>query len=1132
MIQSNELFAHGGEMGARMRAVDWSKTSLGPVESWPLSLKTCVRIVLTSRQPMFVWWGDDLINLYNDAYIAILGGKHPEALGQPASFVWKEIWGQTGPRAQCAMRGNEGTYDEALLLIMERYGYQEETYYTFSYSPVPNDHGGTGGLLCANTDDTQRILGARQVTTLRELAARTVDARRKEDACARSAEVIATNARDLPFALVYLCDPKRHRVTLAGAAGIQPGAPAAPAEVALDGDAPWPFGEVLRTQALGVVTDLERTHPGLPTGAWNRPPAEAAVIPVAAPGAKGAAGVLIVGLSPYRKLDDGYRGFLELVSGQIAASVASAQAYEDEKQRVDALAALDRAKTAFFSNVSHEFRTPLTLMLGPTEEALASHEGLRGAELEMVHRNELRLLKLVNALLDFSRIEAGRVQASYEPTDLATLTTDLASAFRSAITRGGLAFDVDCPPLAGPVWVDRTMWEKIVLNLVSNAFKFTFEGTIAVGLRAAGDQVELSVRDTGVGIAEHELTRVFDRFHRIEGTRARTHEGSGIGLALVRDLVKLHGGDIKLSSAAGRGTTFTVSIPTGVRHLRAEQVRAAGTTPVDATRKETFVTEALRWLPDRSSVHPPPGAERRRAAPSTARILVVDDNADMRDYVTRLLRRHWTVVSAANGAEALEVARRDPPDLVLADVMMPVMDGFQLVHELRANPDTKAVPIIALSARAGEEATAEGLLMGADDYLVKPFSASALLVRVESQLASARVRGEARAALEQAKGEAEAASRAKDEFLAMLGHELRNPLAPILTALDLMRAPDAESEELARVVIQRQVGHLVRLVDDLLDVSRIARGQVELKREVVELAAVVTKAIEMASPLLEQFEHELTVNVARAGLAIDGDVIRLAQIVSNLLTNAAKYTPRGGAITIEAAREGACVVLSVVDTGVGIAEEMLPRVFDMFVQERQTIDRSQGGLGLGLAIVRNLVSAHGGTVAVRSEGRGRGSVFTVSLPAAPPSAPSDPDARPSQAPAVTPGALRILVVDDNEDAAAMLAIYLRKLGHVIRVVHDGPSALRAAVELVPDVALVDIGLPVMDGYELARRLRQEPGLERLRLVAVTGYGQDKDRERSREAGFDLHLVKPVDRARFKAALDDLAPGAVTPRGPG
>ncbi|HXI59227.1 MAG TPA: histidine kinase dimerization/phospho-acceptor domain-containing protein, partial [Polyangia bacterium] len=414
-----------------MRAFDWTSTPLGPVEQWPQSLRTCVRIILTSRQPMFVWWGESLINLYNDAYKSIVGGKHPTALGQPASVVWHEIWDQIRPRAEQAMRGNEGTYDEALLLIMERHGYQEETYYTFSYSPVPNERGGTGGIICANTDDTQRMIGERRLTLLRELAARTVDARRPAEACAQAAVALELERHDLPFALIYLTEPGGDAVTLAGAAGISTAHAAAPPRIALRGPSPWPIAEVLKDGRERVV-DLDLDD--LPTGAWPRPPSHAGVWPLTTSGPAGRGGALVAALNPFRPFDDGYRSFMSLLAGQLSASIANAQAYDEERKRAEALAEIDRAKTAFFSNVSHEFRTPLTLMLAPQEDALASPEGaLAGESLKAVHRNTLRLLKLVNNLLDFSRIEAGRAQASYRPTDLASLTTDLASAFRSAI---------------------------------------------------------------------------------------------------------------------------------------------------------------------------------------------------------------------------------------------------------------------------------------------------------------------------------------------------------------------------------------------------------------------------------------------------------------------------------------------------------------------------------------------------------------------------------------------------------------------------------------------------------------------------------------------------------------------------
>ncbi|HEY0554868.1 MAG TPA: GAF domain-containing sensor histidine kinase, partial [Thermoanaerobaculia bacterium] len=633
----------GGEMGARMREMDWSRTSLGPPELWPRSLKTAVRIMLTSRQPMFVWWGEALVNLYNDAYKAIVGGRHPEALGMPAAQLWREIWDQVGPRAESVILKNEGTYDESLLLIMERNGYPEETYYTFSYSPVPDDEGGTGGILCANTDDTQRIIGERQLALLRELASRTADARTFDQACTLSAKCLETNPYDLPFAMIYLVDPGRRRLFLAGTCGIEPGGRATPETVDLDAGSPWPFAEVVRSHKACEISDLS-AFGELPAGAWQRPPQQAVIVPVAPSGQTGKAGVLVVGLNPFRLLDDGYRGFLGLVAAQIAASIANAQAYEEERKRAEALAELDRAKTTFFSNVSHELRTPLTLMLGPLDDLLGRATGESRELLALINRNGQRLLKLVNTLLDFSRIEAGRVQASFEPVDLAAYTAELASVFREAVEKAGLRLVIDSPPLPEPVYVDRDLWEKVVLNLISNAFKYTLDGEIHVSLRAVDGSAVVAVRDTGTGIPESELPNLFNRFHRVQETRGRSHEGTGIGLALVLELVKLHGGRVGVESVYGEGSTFTVAIPFGTSHLPADRVsapRPAGSTDSGAPSVSPFVEEPLRWLPgaDQEDEAFPIPVAAHAADPDLprARILLADDNAVMRGYLRRLL---------------------------------------------------------------------------------------------------------------------------------------------------------------------------------------------------------------------------------------------------------------------------------------------------------------------------------------------------------------------------------------------------------------------------------------------------------------------------------------------------------------
>jgi PAS domain S-box-containing protein len=755
----------GGEMGARIRAFDWAKTPLGAPEHWQQSLKTAVRIMLTSRQPMWVWWGEELINLYNDAYRPILGGKHPDMLGQPAGVVWREIWDQVGPRAESVMFQNEATYDESLLLIMERNGYPEETYYTFSYSPIPDDQGGTGGILCANTDDTQRVIGERQLALLRELAAKTADARTFDEACTLSAQGLETNPYDLPFALIYLVDADLQQGYLAGSSQIDRSY--LPETIALTQDSVWCFHQVLQSQQPVIVSDLPQHLQHLPTGIWQQVPHQAVVMPIVA---SGKTGIFIGGLNPFRLFDDHYQCFLNLVSSQIAASIANAQAYEEERKRAEALAELDRAKTVFFSNVSHEFRTPLTLMLGPTADALSDPNNplppLQRERIEIVQRNGQRLLKLVNTLLDFSRIEAGRIQASYEPTDLAALTADLASIFRSAIERANLQLIVDCPPLPEPIYVDREMWEKIVLNLLSNAFKFTLAGEISVGLQWQDTHIQLTVQDTGTGIPATELPHLFERFHRVKGAQGRSFEGSGIGLSLVQELVKLHQGTIEVASVEGEGTCFTILIPTGTAHLPQDRIRAVRTLTSTASSINAYVEEALSWLPESDSrlsildfeltsakpnIEPTPPDEQTQ--PLKSSILLVDDNADMRSYVQRLLAQQYQVDAVSDGLAALAAVHHQIPDLILTDIMMPHLDGFGLLQALRADPQTREIPIILLSARAGEEARVEGLAAGADDYLTKPFSARELMVRVEASLKLAQLRREAGVALRESEAQ-------------------------------------------------------------------------------------------------------------------------------------------------------------------------------------------------------------------------------------------------------------------------------------------------------------------------------------------------------------------------------------------
>ena len=1249
------LLAGGGEMGERTRSFDWAGSAIGPVERWPHSLKTAVSICLGSRHPMVVWWDCHTnIQFYNDAYISFLGhAKHPMYLGRSARECWSEIWPIIEPMLAGVYETGEATWSEDLQLVLNRHLPREEGYFTFSYSAIRADDGSVGGIFCACNETTTRVIGERRLRTLRDLNRVEAEAKTVKAACEVASQILAENPGDIPFALVYLLNEEGTTAELMAATALEFDSTFAPGSIRLgstQSGTTWPLEKVLESGTSQLISDLPARFGCLPGGLWPEPSEAALMVPIAAPGQTRPAGFLVAGISPRRIVDADYRSFLELVAAHIGTSIVNARAYDQERKRAEALAEIDRAKTAFFSNVSHEFRTPLTLMLGPVEEAAANPEVPRPvrSQLELAHRNSLRLLKLVNSLLDFSRIEAGRVQASFEPTDLGALTSDLASAFRSAMEHAGLSLTVECDELGEPVYIDREMWEKIALNLLSNAFKFTLHGAVTVRLHRAGSDAVLEIQDTGVGVPEHELPRLFERFHRVEGTVGRTQEGSGIGLALVQELVRLHGGRIDAQSELGHGSTFRVQIPLGKAHLPAARIQAARSLSTTSIGPHAFVQEALRWIPEKADEsssrlpdiieRPSSRIEHRFARSAGARIILADDNADMRAYVRDLLCPAYSVEAVADGEEALIAARRERPNLILCDIMMPRIDGLTLLKNLRADDALRDVPVILLSARAGEEARLEGLDTGADDFLVKPFSARELVARVGALLELTRMRFENEQLLREreqqlrlateaaevglwdvdmisdalfwpprvkamfgispevkvsmadfysglhpddrehtseafeaaldpvrralydvdyrtvgkedglirwvaAKGrgifdasgrcvrvigtaiditsrklveerlrrreaDLEAADRQKDEFLAMLAHELRNPLASISNASELLSrlVRSGPRTELPLTLLKRQTKQLTRLVDDLLDISRIARGRIALEEEPVEIGTIIAQAVETVQPLIREKNHRFVLAAAQSPMYVCGDSARLVQAILNVLHNAVKYTERHGEIHLRVLDSESEIVIEIRDNGAGISPELLPHVFDLFVQSERTLDRSQGGLGIGLSVVKRLIEMHQGAVSAESEGVGHGSIFKILLPRIPP----PPQNTTGKIASVRAPARRILLVDDNPDAADSLAMLLRLDGHEVHTAYGAIEALKAADRLKPEMIFLDIGLPEMDGYEVARRLRMNNGHDPLRLVALTGYGQDEDRARSHAAGFDDHLVKPVN----------------------
>jgi signal transduction histidine kinase/DNA-binding response OmpR family regulator len=1334
----------GGNMGALMRAYDWGATPLGPPARWPQSLCTAVSIMLESHFAMVVAWGPEFIFLYNDRYRPVLGTtKHPQALGKPAREIFPEVWDYIGPLFRKALAGEAVALDDQLIPL-DRHGYLEECFFTLSYSPI-RENGGIGGMLAVVAETTERVQNERQLALLRELAARPADARTLESACELCAECLEAHSQDFPFGMIYRVDADQHRATLAATARVPRGHSLVQEMVDLRAvGALWPFTEALHSGAPVLVSLDDRRDVDLPT-AVGHAPKQAVVVGVRAQGPAGPAAILVLGLHPLRRFDDHFRRFVELVTAQVSAALANAHSFAEQRQRAEALAELDRAKTAFFSNVSHEFRTPLTLMLGPMDELLQESATTPDARVQellpVMRRGGQRLQKLVNTLLDFSRIEAGRAQAVYEPIDLAAFTQELASMFRAAVERAGMQLVIDCPPLSQLVYVDSEMWEKVVLNLLSNAFKFTFEGEIRVSLTGEGGRAVLTVADTGIGIAESELPKIFDRFYRVEGARGRTHEGTGIGLALVHELVKLHGGSVSVESRQGRGSRFVVAIPFGAAHLPSERIGAERMLASTALRAEAVVEEALQWLPgaeqtekaplvDVQPVPPvllPPGA----ASQSRGNILVVDDNADMRAYLRHLLEAAgFDVVLAADGRQAMEEIRAQPPDLVLTDIMMPNMDGGALLKALRSQETTRHIPVIVLSARAGEEARIAGFAQGADDYLVKPFSARELTARIETVLALVRERQRADATLREeahlletlnrvgqavaaeldltrvvqavtdaateltgasfgsffynvtdergdsywlyalsgapreafenfpmprntplfaptfagegivrsddvladprygqmephrgmpkghlpvrsylavpvksrsgevigglffghrdtgrfserherlvagiaqqaaiaidnarlyekarmmetrqaalfeaervARAAAEQAARMKDEFLATVSHELRTPLNAIVGWINVLQSANARPSDIQRAVevIKRNAHSQAQLIEDLLDMSRIMSGRMRLDVQQVTLLPVIESAITSVLPAATAKDIRIQRVLDPLAGPITGDPGRLQQVMWNLLTNAIKFTPKGGRVQVTLERVNSHLEVSVSDTGVGIDPEFLPHVFDRFRQADASAARTYTGLGLGLAISKELVELHGGTIRVKSAGRDAGTVFVVSLPLAPVAQERlEPDVTrqhpraarrdvQDQAPRLSLDGIAVLAVEDEPDALEIIVRVLTDAGAEVEGCSNAADALALLIGRRFDVIVSDLGMAGMDGYDFVRGVRalaaEQGGATP--AIALSAFARSEDRQRAYRAGFQMHVAKPVDPAELITIISALAGG--------
>jgi signal transduction histidine kinase len=986
-------FVGNSHMDELLRRIDWAATPIGTPDKWPGTWRAALRMCLDSFVPMVVLLGKGHVMVYNDACKPVVGGRHPRCLGREAATEWPEIWSSTiEPMVNHVIATGEPAGSDDLYLPLERNGYPEETHMAFAVSAIREDDGAPTALLVTLRETTERVLVGRLVECLDALSTRCFPAETPDEACRVAAEVTNRYLRDMPFALMYLVDRDGKHAHLAAHSGLSSlPEDIAPSVVSLGsepGTSLWDVAGVIATQAAAENTGVrERVVAFLRDPSFA--PEIAHTVPLLDPSG-GVGGVLVMGTNPMRPALEGRR-LSNAVAARLTTAIANAKVKQQTRERAEALAALDRAKTLFLSDVSHEFRTPLTLLLSPLDDVL-SRRSLPDSDRELLQtsrRAASRLLKLVQSMLDFSRVEAGRLQAAFEAADLTADTVDLVSLFRSTFERAKLRLEVECPPLPEPVYVDRDMWEKIVLNLVSNAFKFTLNGAVKVSLAAEEEWIALTVRDTGCGITEADLPRVFERFHRGQTTQARTAEGSGIGLSLVNELVKLHGGYIEVASAVNHGTTVCVRVRRGTKHLPADRVgvpRRAGPLAVAAP----YIEEVSGWVEGADeplrTVKPKAKAssgKRASATPveSAERVLVVDDNADMRRYLRRILEEQWKVDTATDGMAALDKIRKSKPDLLIADLMMPGLDGLSLLGALRDDPRCADLPVMVLSARANEDASIDALNAGADDYLPKPFAARELKARVAVQLARGRLRRAERAAREVA----EQTSFMKDELVLMLSNALRNPLNVMLNSIAVVKEHTIGTEESRRAVeiIRASTREQHRLIDEVHDLSCITAGCFDIEKKVVpSLSALVSAEIDDVRAIASARRVRIESFIDSGAGAFEGDARRMRQVIHNLLSHALACTQPGGNVECHG-RDGFAEIV-VRDNGAGIAAETLPHVFDpLWQMHHARADGSRNaGMWLGLAVIHRIAELHGGRIFAASDGQGMGSVFTVRLPLA------------------------------------------------------------------------------------------------------------------------------------------------------
>jgi signal transduction histidine kinase/DNA-binding NarL/FixJ family response regulator len=734
-----------GKVAKAIRSRDWNASVLGPLTQWPRSLKACLSVHLRLPFPVAVCWGTDLILLYNDAMQMLIGEDRRDWLGQRLGGISHANWQYLKTIVKRVQETGEPSRVEKTLWLRDRGGYQEEAYFDTFLSPI-SDSAEISGVMLAFTDVTEAVLSERRNNTCIDLSASFSNAANVEEAIREAARILEKNPYDIPFACVYLFDSVNTRAELYALAGISAGTYASPEFIPLSGEGAPLTAAVSsgRPELLSIGTQFGR----LPTGAWEVPAWEIVVLPLRVPNCVDPIGALIAGVNPHHPPDPAYRGFFETVARQISGIILRARGLEDERRYVEQAKRQETIWSSFLTYAEEEFRTPLTVTLGVLDQIVKGGSPPHSGKLATARRNALRLMNLFETMVDLMAVQNGRLQPAFEPVDLGDITGELARSFASALDNGSIHFSIDSPSLAESAYVDRRLWEKLVLTLLSNAVQLTRAGEIGIAVRLMGAWIETVVWDTGAGIAEGELPRIFEPFSQDRAIRSVSGRRNGVSLALVKHFAALHSGHVRVESEPGKGSKFVVSIPRGRSHLGPLQIASehrAGS-PVS----QGYVEDVLRWTSERLTdlepttelvngdisdwQHRDLGRRRRR------RVLIVESDSDLRQYLTHIAGEVYSTEAVADGKAALDTLRQRPADLMILDTKLRDSDGLSMVRAVRADPSLGGIPIVLISAHAQDEDRLRAFAAGANDFLVKPFTAPELLVHLESQIALAETR--------------------------------------------------------------------------------------------------------------------------------------------------------------------------------------------------------------------------------------------------------------------------------------------------------------------------------------------------------------------------------------------------------